>query len=81
MNEKFSYAIDKKKSKIKENNYSEDELNLIISEKYTRIIDNASCVRYNKKYYVPTNPDTGEIVSYKKGTECLFIISYKGRCV
>ena len=78
MNEKFSYAIDKKKSKIKENNYSEDELNLIISEKYTRIIDNASCVRYNKKYYVPTNPDTGEIVSYKKGTECLFIISYNG---
>ena len=76
MNEKFSYAIDNKKSKMRENNYSEDELNLIISETYTRIIDNASCIRYNKKYYVPTVPDTGEIISYKKGTECLFIISY-----
>ena len=78
MNEKFSYAIDNKKSKMRENNYSEDELNLIISETYTRVIDNASCIRYNKKYYIPTEPDTGEIICYKKGTKCLFIISYNG---
>ncbi len=78
MNEKFSYAIDQKKSKMRENNYSEEELNLIVSEKYTRIIDNASCIRYNKKYYIPINSVTGEITTYQKGTECIFIISYNG---
>ena len=40
MNKKFSYEIDPKTSKMKPNNYSLEELNLIISEKYTRIIDN-----------------------------------------
>ena len=53
MNKKFSYEIDPKTSKMKPNNYSLEELNLIISEKYTRIIDNASSIKYNNKYYVP----------------------------
>ena len=59
MNKKFSYEIDPKTSKMRANNYSDEELNLIISEKYTRIIDNASSIKYNNKYYIPVNPDTG----------------------
>lgn len=69
MSKKFSYEINPKTSKMKDNNYSEQELNLIISEKYTRIIDNASPIKYNK-YYIPTNPDTREIICFMKKTEC-----------
>lgn len=76
MNKKFSYEIDQKTSKMRVNNYSEQELNLIISEKYTRIIDNASSIKYNNKYYIPINPDTGEVICFIKKTECTFIITY-----
>lgn len=47
---------------MKTNNYSEQELNLIISERFTRIIDNASSIKYEGKYYIPVNPNTGEVV-------------------
>ncbi len=76
MNKKFSYIIDEKTSMMKPNNYSEQELNLIISERTTRIIDNASSIKYNTKYYVPTNPDTGEVICFMKKTECIVIITY-----
>ena len=76
MNKKFSYEIDDKTSMMKTNNYSEQELNLIISEKYTRIIDNASSIKYDNKYYVPIDPDTGEVTCFIKKTECTFIITY-----
>lgn len=76
MNKKFSYEIDSKTSKMRPNNYSEQELNLIISEKYTRIIDNASSLKYDNKYYIPVNPNTGEVTCFMKKTECTFIITY-----
>lgn len=76
MNKKFSYEINPETSKMKINNYSEKELNLIISEKYTRIIDNASSIKYNTKYYIPIKPDTGEVVCFMKQTKCTFIITY-----
>ena len=76
MNKKFSYEINPKTSKMKQNNYSEQELNLIISEKYTRIIDNASSIKYNGKYYIPINPETGELVYFKYRTNAIFIITY-----
>ena len=76
MNKKFSYEVDLKASKMRSNNYSEQELNLIISEKYTRIIDNASSIKYDTKYYVPINPETGELVCFMKKTECTVIITY-----
>ncbi len=76
MNKKFSYEIDSKTSKMKPNSYSEQELNLIISEKYTRIIDNASSIKYDNKYYIPVSPDTGEIVCFMRKTECKLIITY-----
>ena len=78
MNKKFSYEIDSKTSKMKPNNYSERELKLIISEKFKRIIDNASSIKYNNKYYIPVNPDTGEVTCFKRHTECTFIIDYDG---
>ena len=78
MNKKFSYAIDESKSLMRENNYSEEELKLIISEKYTRIIDNASSISYGKKYYIPINIETGEVTCFMKGTKCIFIINYDG---
>ena len=76
MNKKFSYEIDEKNSMMKTNNYSEQELNLIISERFTRIIDNASSIKYDNKYYVPINLDTGEVTCFMKKTECKFIITY-----
>lgn len=76
INKKFSYEIDSKTSKMKPNNYSEQELNLIISERFTRIIDNASSIKYDNKYYIPINPDTGEVTCFMKKTKCTFIITY-----
>ena len=76
MNKKFSYEIDPTTSKMRTNNYTEEELNLIISEKYDRIIDNASSIKYDNKYYVPVNPNTGEVTCFMKKTECTLIITY-----
>ena len=76
MNKKFSYEINPKTSKMKTNNYTEEELNLIISEKFTRIIDNASSIKYNNKYYIPVNQNTGEVTCFMKKTECTLIITY-----
>ena len=78
INKKFSYEIDEKKSLMKVNNYSEQELSLIISERFIRIIDNAASIKYNNKYYIPVDPETGEKVCFMKKTECKFIINYNG---
>lgn len=80
MNKKFSYVIDKKKSLMRENTYTEEELKLIISERKEKVIDNASAINYNYKYYIPINPDTGEVVNFVKGTKCTLIINYDGDC-
>lgn len=76
MNSKFSYKINNKTSMMRKNDYSKEELNLIISEKYKRIVDNASSISFKGNYYVPVNPDSGEVVSYKLRTECIVIITY-----
>ena len=66
MNKKFSYEIDERTSMMKQNNYSKQELNLIISERTIRIIDNALSIRYDRKYYVPVDNNTEEVVSYMR---------------
>lgn len=76
MNKTFSFEINKKTSKMKPNNYTEEELNLIISERKERIIDNASSIKYENYYYVPVKLDTGEQVCFTKGTKCIVILSY-----
>lgn len=78
MNKKFSYEINEETSMMRKNDYSYEDLNLIISEKYTRIIDNASSISFKGKYYVPVDIDTGEIMTYKHRTECIVIIAYDG---
>lgn len=78
MNKKFSYAIDEKTSVMRENTYTEEELKLIISERKDKVIDNASCISYNKKYYIPINIETGEQTNFQKGTKCTLIIDYDG---
>jgi hypothetical protein len=78
MNKRFSYAIDKKTSVMRENNYTEEELKIIISERKDKIIDNASCISCNKKYYIPIDLETGEIINFQKGTKCTLIIDYDG---
>lgn len=76
MNQKFSYVIDEKTSLMRQNDYTEEELKLIISERKDKVIDNASCISNNYKYYIPVNPETGEITCFSKGTKCTLIINY-----
>ena len=76
MNSKFAYEINPEKNDIIKNCYSTEELNIIISERYTRKIDNASSIKYDGKYYVPVDIETGEIISYSRNTLCTLIIAY-----
>lgn len=78
MNKKFSYVIDEKTSLMRKNDYTEEELKLIISERKEKVIDNASCISNNYKYYIPINPETGEVTCFSKGTKCTLIINYDG---
>ena len=81
MNKKFSYAIDAKTSVMRDNTYTEEELKLIISERKDKVIDNASCISYNKKYYIPVDLETGELINFQKGTKCILIIDYDGEYI
>ena len=81
MNKKFSYAINEKTSLMRENTYTEEELKLIISERKEKIIDNASSISYNKKYYIPVDLETGEVTNFRRGTKCILIIDYDGKYV
>ena len=74
MNSKFSYKINK--TMMRENNYTDLELNLIISEKYERLIDNASSIKYKNKYYIPVDSNTGETISFMPKTICTLIVTY-----
>lgn len=78
MNQKFSYAIDEKTSLMRDNDYTEEELKLIISERKEKVIDNASCISNNYKYYIPINSTTGEVTCFSKGTKCTLVINYDG---
>jgi len=76
MNKRFSYDINSKKNMMKENPYSEEELNIIISIRMERTIDNASSIKYFNHYYLPIDDETGEVVSFKSGTKCNVVSSY-----
>ena len=76
MNNKFSYDINPKKNVMRENNYTENELNFIISIRDERTIDNASSIKYFNHYYMPINDETGEVMSFKSGTKCTVVNSY-----
>lgn len=76
MNQKFSYKINESKSKMRENTYTKEELNLIISEKEERSLDNASSLKYKEDYYVLADLKTGEIVTFPTRTKCMVTIAY-----
>ena len=79
INERFSCKINPKKNVMRENNYTEDELNLIISIRYERTIDNASSIKYFNNYYLPIDVGTGEVISFKSGTKCTVVNSYDNK--
>lgn len=79
INERLSYKINPKKNVMRENNYTEDELNLIISIRNERTIDNASSIKYFNNYYLPANVETGEVISFKSGTKCTVVNSYDSK--
>ena len=76
MNSKFAYEIDFERNDMRENTYGFEELNIIISERYSRKIDNSSSIKYKSKYYIPVNIETGEIMSFKQNTIGIIIIAY-----
>lgn len=76
MNSKFSYEINPEKNDIRNNNYSLEELNIIISEQYIRKVDNSSSIKYKGNYYVPVDIETGEIISFSRNTLCTLIVAY-----
>ena len=76
INKKFSYEINPNKNVMRENNYTDNELNFIISIRDKRTIDNASSIKYFNCYYLPINDETGEVMSFKSGTKCVVVNSY-----
>ena len=76
MNKRFSYDVNPKKNVMRKNNYTEKELNFIISTRDERTIDNASSIKYYYNYYLPVNEKTGEVVSFKSETKCTIVNTY-----
>ena len=79
MNKRFSYDINPKKNVMKENTYNDKELNFIISIRHKRTIDNASSLKFFNNYYLPIDEETGEVMSFKSGTECSVVTSYDNK--
>ena len=65
-----------KKNSMRENTYTDSQLNFIISIRDERTIDNASSIKYLNNYYLPVNQETGEIISFKSGTKCTVVNTY-----
>ena len=79
INKRFSYDINPNKNMMKPNNYSINELNILISIRTERTIDNASSIKYFNHYYIPINDETGEVMSFKSGTKCNVVNSYDNK--
>lgn len=43
------------------------------SKKYNRIIDNASSIKYDEKYYAPFESETGKIICFTRKIECIVL--------
>ena len=79
MNKRFSYDINPKKNLMKENKFTDKELNFIISIRAERTIDNASSLKSSNNYYIPINDETGEVMCFKSGTKCEVVTSYDNK--
>lgn len=76
INKRFSYDINPNKNIMKENNYSSEKLNFIISIRDERTVDNASSIKYFNNYYLPIDEKTGEVTSFKSGTKCIIVNTF-----
>lgn len=76
MNKHFSLGIDPDKNVMGTCDYTDEELNTIISERFKRKIDNASSFKFNGKIYIPVDIETGELKCYSKGTICTVIVAF-----
>lgn len=79
INKRFSYEINPRKNDMVENNYTDSELNFIISIRNERTIDNASSVKYLNNYYLPIDEKTGEVIYFKSGTKCIVVNTYDNK--
>lgn len=79
INKRFSNDINPNKNVMRNNNYTEKELNFIISIREERTIDNASSIKYYNNYYLPIDENTGEIVPFKSGTKCTVVKTYDNK--
>ena len=79
INNRFSYEINPQKNLMKDNHYTEEELNFIISIRHERTIDNASSLKYFNNYYLPVDIETGEVMSFKSGTKCAVVNTFDSK--
>ena len=79
INNRFSYEINPQKNLMKDNHYTEEELNFIISIRHERTIDNASSLKYFNNYYLPVDIETGEVMSFKSGTKCAVVNTFDNK--
>ncbi|MBN2881423.1 ISNCY family transposase [Candidatus Woesearchaeota archaeon] len=76
-NEKFSIPVNNIKS-VFEKQPSKKEINLTLAILAERKIDNGHCIKFEKKFYMPTD-EAGHAVYYHKGTNCVVIKAFDGK--
>ena len=79
INSRFSYEINPKRNLMRNNPYTEEELNFIISIRHERTIDNASSLKYFNNYYLPIDIETGEVMSFSSGTKCMIVNTFDNK--
>lgn len=76
INNRFSSNINPNKNVMRPNTYTQEELNVIISIRQERTIDNASSIKYLNNYYLLIDLKTEKEVSFKSGTKCTVVNTY-----
>ena len=75
-NKRFALPSDNIKS-VFETQPDNEKINLTLAVLASRKIDNGSCLKYNKSYYLPVN-SLGVAVHHRKGTTAMVIKSFSG---
>lgn len=75
-NKHFALPSDNIKS-VFETQPDNEKINLTLAVLASRKIDNGSCLKYNKSYYLPVNSQ-GVAVHHRKGTTAMVIKSFSG---
>lgn len=75
-NKRFALPSDNIKS-VFETQPDNEKINLTLAVLASRKIDNGSCLKYNKSYYLPVNSQ-GIAVHYRRGTVAMVIKSFTG---